>query len=112
MARHGVVGFLRLCVAAQPLRRTAERANIHLRANPSPWSRTHDPMKRFIALACLALLAACSSGADVAEDPAQNDSTALDAITGRAEKNARERLDKAEKAADKRAADAEADAAP
>jgi hypothetical protein len=61
-------------------------------------------MTRFIALASLALLAACSSGADVADDAPANDSS-LDAITGRAE----ERLEKAEKDADARASEAGAD---
>ena len=65
-------------------------------------------MTRFIALASLLLLAACSSGADMADDTPGNDST-LDAITGRAERDAQERLDKAEKEADARAADAGAD---
>jgi hypothetical protein len=65
-------------------------------------------MTRFIALASLVLLAACSSGADMADDGTANDST-LDAITGRGEEKAQERLDKAEKEADARAADAGAD---
>ena len=65
-------------------------------------------MTRFIALASLVLLAACSSGADMADDTLANDST-LDAITGRAEKNAQERLDRAEKEADARDAEAGAD---
>jgi hypothetical protein len=63
---------------------------------------------RSIALASLLLLAACSSGADMADDTPGNDST-LDAITGRGEEKARERLDKAEKEADARAAEAGAD---
>jgi hypothetical protein len=66
---------------------------------------------RFIVLASLLLLAACSSGADMADDTLANDST-LDAITGRAEEKAKERLDKAEKDAEARAADAGADEAP
>ena len=61
-------------------------------------------MTRFIAVASLALLAACSSGADMADDTLANDST-LDAITGRAE----ERLEKAEKDAEARDAEAGAD---
>ena len=65
-------------------------------------------MTRFIALASLVLLAACSSGADMADDAPGNDST-LDAITGRAERDAQERLDQAEKEAESRAADAGAD---
>lgn len=63
---------------------------------------------RSIALASLALLAACSSGADMADETVANDSS-LDAITGRAEEKAQERLDKAEKDADARAAEAGAD---
>lgn len=63
---------------------------------------------RFIALASLVLLAACSSGADMADDTLANDST-LDAITGRAEEKAQERVDKAEKDADARASEAGAD---
>lgn len=63
---------------------------------------------RFIALASLVLLAACSSGADMADDTLANDST-LDAITGRAEEKAQERLDKAENDADARASEAGAD---
>jgi len=69
----------------------------------NPW--TPHMTTRFIALASLALLAACSSGADMADDPLANDST-LDAITGRAE----ERLEKAEKDAEKRSEKAEKDA--
>jgi hypothetical protein len=65
-------------------------------------------MTRFIALASLVLLAACSSGADMADDTLANDST-LDAITGRAEEKAQERSKKAEKEADARASKAEAD---
>lgn len=65
---------------------------------------------RFIALATLGLLAACSSGADMADDTLANDST-LDAITGRAEEKAQERLDNAEKDADARATEAGADEA-
>ena len=64
-------------------------------------------MTRFIALACLVLLAACSSGADMADDTLANDST-LDAITGRAEEKAQEREDKAVKDAGARASKAEA----
>jgi hypothetical protein len=63
---------------------------------------------RVIALASLALLAACSSGADMADDTLANDST-LDAITGRAEEKAQERSDNAEKDADARASKAGAD---
>ncbi|HEX8320337.1 hypothetical protein [Longimicrobium sp.] len=66
---------------------------------------------RFIALATLALLAACSSGADMADDTLANDST-LDAITGRAEEKVQERLEKAQKDADARASDAGANEAP
>ena len=61
-------------------------------------------MTRFIALASLVMLAACSSGADVADDALATDSS-LDAITGRAE----ERAKKAEKKADARDAEAGAD---
>ncbi|HEY0022939.1 MAG TPA: hypothetical protein VGB24_08515 [Longimicrobium sp.] len=63
---------------------------------------------RSIALASLALLAACSSGADMADETVANDSS-LDAITGRAEEKAQERLEKAEKDADARASEAGAD---
>ena len=71
-------------------------------------------MKRLLVLACAALLAACSSGADVADDAPANDST-LDAITGRPRgtaENVQEQVDKAQKDADARASDAGADEAP
>ncbi|HEY7768691.1 hypothetical protein [Longimicrobium sp.] len=68
-------------------------------------------MTRFIALASFALLAACSSGADMADDTVANDSS-LDAITGRAEEKVQERLEKAQKDAEARAAEAGANEAP
>lgn len=66
---------------------------------------------RSIALASLALLAACSSGADMADETVANDST-LDAITGRAEEKVQERLEKAQKDAAARASEAGADETP
>lgn len=68
-------------------------------------------MKRILALACAALLAGCSSGADLADDGPASDST-LDVLTGKSEKaadRARERIDQAQKNAAARAADAGAD---